>query len=416
MLRLCLGLVLLLACGERTEPAGAGADAGSPEDPNCPARAKVGETLPDTGAELSKLESWVGSGLFTQAQLDEVLLSADEIAAHDAALRRADESSLVVDLARPLDSETVRKELFQRLSLWEERFRNNEHTLERGDGLAAIKRVQALPFNEERSLYVALKPITLRCAPLLDVVRSVRGDKRFDRNLCSQVRAQEPLEVLGQLGELRFVRSAYAIGFIAKDAPLSPRVPDALTAGYRRPRERVLQQSLTLAGVNLAPGTVLVSAEDRAVHVATAQGFQLSQSLSEEQAQSSARALTRGEFLRAAFGFIGSPYGLGDENGGRDCSRLVLDVLRQFGLHLPRASVQQSQAGLYTIEVPPDTSETDRLGLLDEAAERGVVLMHFPGHIAFYLGRDQGGVPRLFHSFAEFLRSCPSGGETLVEV
>jgi hypothetical protein len=94
----------------------------------------------------------------------------------------------------------------------------------------------------------------------------------------------------------------------------------------------------------------------------------------------------------------------------------VLDVLRSFGLHLPRTSTQQSKSGGYTIEVPPETNETERLGLLDEAARRGVVLLHFPGHIAVYLGRDKSGVPRLLHSFAEYLAPCEGGGETLFEV
>jgi hypothetical protein len=405
--------LLVAACSKQNvaPSAGLAADAGSAQ---CPARAKVGTTLPNTTPALSELSTWLG--FYSAAQLDEVLLDSEQLAAHDAALRRADESSLVVDLGRPLDSELVRRELYGRLTLWEERFRTGEHTLEQGDGLASLKQMQAHSFVEQRGLYVALAPIALRCAPMLGVLRAVHGDPRFDRNMCSQVRAQEPLEVLGQLGELRFVRSAYAIGFIPKDAPLSAQVPAQLEATYRRPEELLLRRDLTLDGVALKAGSVLVGAGEGRVLLASTKGVSPSRPLSPDEAQPGRRPLTRRAFLEQAFGYVGAPYGLGDEGGGRDCSRLVLDVLRGFGLHLPRSSAQQSQAGVYTVDVPSDASETERLGLLDQAVERGVVLLHFPGHIAFYLGRDPSGVPRLLHSFAEFLRSCPGGGETLVEV
>ena len=45
-----------------------------------------------------------------------------------------------------------------------------------------------------------------------------------------------------------------------------------------------------------------------------------------------------------------------------------------------------------------------------------MVLVHFPGHIMLYLGRDKAGTPRVLHSFAEYLAPCPGGGETLLEV
>lgn len=406
-----LALGSLSACDKRQGSADAAAVSANSK---CPAREKPGPTMPNTAPELSQLSTWLG--FYSPAQLDEVLLDVDALAAHDAALRRADESSLVVDLGRPLDSEIVRRELYQRLSLWEERFRSGEYALEGGDGLEATKRAGQPGFVEQRSLRVALAPIPLRCAPFAGAVRSVRGDARFDRNMCSQVRAQEPLEVLGQLGDQRFVRSAYAIGFIDKSAALSPAVPAELDATYRHPRELVLRRDLKLGETDLKAGSVLVAGDEGTASLATARGIERSRALGAEEAFATLRPLTRRAFLEEAFRYVGAPYGLGDERGGRDCSRLVLDVLRSFGLHLPRASVQQSQAGLYTIEVPAEAGETERLGLLDEAAERGVVLLHFPGHIAFYLGRDKQGVPRLLHSFAEYLRTCPGGGETLVEV
>ena len=85
----------------------------------------------------------------------------------------------------------------------------------------------------------------------------------------------------------------------------------------------------------------------------------------------------------------------------------MLDVLSQFGLHVPRTSGEQGASGLYTVDVPADASETERLGLLEAAHARGLVLIHLPGHIMTYLGRDHQGTPRVLHSFAEYLAPCP---------
>jgi hypothetical protein len=44
--------------------------------------------------------------------------------------------------------------------------------------------------------------------------------------------------------------------------------------------------------------------------------------------------------------------------------------------------------------------------LVEAAARRGVVLLHFPGHIMLYLGTTEEGVPMAIHAFSEFLTPC----------
>jgi hypothetical protein len=385
-----------------------------PENPKCPARMKAPATLPNTKAELGTAAYWESS--LSAALLDEVLLDEAELAAHDEALHGAvDDTLRFVDLRNSPDGQELSRELSQRLEFWRARFRSHEYVLENADQKNA-ENAFAARFSEERALHVALEPVALHCTPMLEVVRSVKGDKRFDRNMCSQVRAQEPLEVLGRFGDVLFARSAFAVGFIDPKARLSPRVPAELEAAFRAGRELSLQSKLKLSDAELPAHSMLVPNDEGGVWLASAGGFEKSRAITSSEGQSTSRPLTRRAFLREAMSYVGSPYGLGDERGGRDCSRFVLDVLRSFGLHLPRTSVQQSKSGSYTIEIPSETNETERLGLLDEAAERGIVLLHFPGHIAIYLGRDQEGVPRLLHSFAEYLAPCEGGGETLFEV
>jgi cell wall-associated NlpC family hydrolase len=385
-----------------------------PENPKCPARSRAPATLPNTPAELSSVAYWESA--FTPAQLDQVLMREDELSAHDEALRGPiDDTLRFVDLSHVPDGKELEHEMNQRLDFWRARFRSREYVLENA-GDKNPERAFDAHFIEERSLRVALSPIALRCTPMLDVVRSVKGDKRFDRNMCSQVRAQEAIEVMGRYGDVLFARGRFAVGFIDPKAPLSPPVPAELEAAYRSGRELTLQKDLKLLDSELPARSALVANGEGGAWLATAKGFEKSRPLTAQEAAKASRPLTRRAFLREAFSYLGSPYGLGDEKGGRDCSRFILDVLRSFGLHLPRTSVQQSKSGLYTIDIPPETNETERLGLLDEAVQRGVVLMHFPGHIAIYLGRDKAGVPRLLHSFAEYLAPCEGGGETLFEV
>lgn len=409
---------VLLGCGSSKERSlRENATPSAREAERCPARDKLGAELPNTPRALSELSYWLNDASDQGRALDEVLLDKPSLSAQDAALRSgAPEAFRFGAIGQSPDAETVRRELEQRLTFWLERFRSGDYTLEKGDGLALMQKAKDSPFVEGHSLVVALSPITLHCAPMLSTIRSVKGDPRFDRNMCSQVRAQEPLEILGRVGGVRFARSAYAVGFIGDDVPLSPEVPENLQAAYRNPRELELKRDLTLDGVALGAQSFLVSAGEGRAWLAKPSGFSRSRPLTPSEAQSTERPLTRRAFLEEAFRYIDAPYGLGDERGGRDCSRLTLDVLRGFGLHLPRVSVQQSEAGVYTLDIPEEANETERLGVLDEASERGIVLLHFPGHIAFYLGRDQKGVPRLLHSFAEYLRPCDGGGETLVEV
>jgi hypothetical protein len=131
---------------------------------------------------------------------------------------------------------------------------------------------------------------------------------------------------------------------------------------------------------------------------------------------STARPLTRRAVLEEAFALLGSPYGWGDHAGGRDCSRYLLDIFETFGLPLPRHSSQQALAGSFAVDVAGVTNPRDKQQVIEEAARSGIVLLHFPGHIMLYLGRDRAGRPMVIHSFSEYLEPCRPEGETLRRV
>lgn len=394
---------------------------------HCPERAPAPAALPNSFPELSQLSYWLAQ--HDEAKLSASLLSPTELRSHAVAMRTSpDGIAPSLNLARTLSSEEITAQLSARFAAFEPRFSSGEWVAvtDPAQSLAALRGNPGSAFVDARSLHVALAPVDLYCMPFTSRVRSTTGTPQFDRNRCSQARAQEPIEVLGRYGPtLRVARTRYAWGFIREQAALSPKVPSELEPLYRTPTEELtLTGELTQGKASLPQGTLLplvgtsqntsATAAYEAI-LATTHGFEHT-TLTVSQAMPTARPLTRRAFWTEAFKYIKGPYGWGDENGGRDCSRLWVDVLNQFGLHPPRTSGDQSSSGLFSVDVPADASETERLSLLDEAHARGIVLAHFPGHIMAYLGRDHQGTPRAFHSFAEYMVPCDGGGERLLDV
>ena len=83
-----------------------------------------------------------------------------------------------------------------------------------------------------------------------------------------------------------------------------------------------------------------------------------------------------------------------------------MDTFGALGLALPRHSRAQAFAGTFRVNIEPVENERERLLLMDAVARRGIVLLHFPGHIMLYLGRTEDGQPMALHAFAEYMRLC----------
>ncbi|MDB4973423.1 MAG: hypothetical protein JWN48_1764, partial [Myxococcaceae bacterium] len=321
-----------------------------PASAACPATAKAPTPLPNTAAELESLSYWLAAS--DAKQLDEVLLSERELAVHDQAIRSAPDGSLrIVDLGHPASRAEVQEALDERLKTYADSFAKGAYSSTHANALAELQSV-GQTWVEQHELRVALSPIDLSCVPFAEAIRMGASAAGFDRNRCSQARAQEPIELLGKVGpSMLLARTKNAFGFIAESAPLSPAVPSELTAAYRAPATLELQSALELSGQALPAGTLLRSARAGKAWLATREGFVESRPLEAHEALATRRPLTRRSLLTEAFRYLRTPYGWGDENGGRDCSRFVLDVLAGFGVGMPRTSSHQSEAGRYTVEV-----------------------------------------------------------------
>ncbi len=390
----------------------------------CPATKDAPDPLPGVRAEHRSVAYWIER----TSKADAVVLSAAEIARHNAAFAavaaaQPDREPLThADLlTRPAPGRFL-AELGERLGYMAERIRDGRYLDAAGHRLSAeLMEPFAVPGQLPPmvgELRVAVAPIALRCGPrAAGLFKGPAVDPRFDRNSCSTIRPQEPLEILARwAGGMTLVRTRYTFGWIGSAAPLSPPVPaDQAAAFANGPRLRAVAR-LTLRGqggrsLTVADKTLLTAGPERRALFATVAGFDTSQPLSSAEAFSTVRPLTRSAMLEEAFSYLGTPYGWGGHQGGRDCSRFLMDVFWAFGLHLPRHSGVQAKAGSFVIDIAKLTGDPQRLALIDEAAGQGVVLLHFPGHIMLYLGRNAAGVPMAIHAFAEYLERCDNAGD-----
>jgi hypothetical protein len=400
-------------------------------NPNCPASADGPSALPRVREEETALAYWLTAERAT-GDLDEVLLDPDAIDAQNRAVASGgddlpfDRASLATTPAREL----IEGEVRERLAYMREKLASGEYVDENGarataELLARFDPPSAIAVAPD--LRIALDRIPLRCGPRTEALYSAPStagsspDRAFDRNACSMIERQEPLQVLARWSDgLLLVRTRYALGFVGQDAPLSPEIAAADAALFThapRARSRAGLSIASADGAELAidPDVLLPLDGDRVVFAAR-DGVHRSQPLAPGLLDPVRRPLTRRAFLTEAFRHLGEPYGWGGLAGGLDCSELVMDVLGTFGIEMPRHSARQAEAGTFSIAIPETASESDRLRLIDAAARRGIVLLHFPGHTMIWLGRTAGGEPRILHSFAEFLEPCAGGGETLRRV
>ncbi len=364
--------LLLAACGQSTAPEVQPEAETKPQPAKveapavCPPRLPAPEEMPRVTAEHRTAAYWVGR----VPDPDEALLTPSQVADHNAALRNAGDAIpfTVYDLAAPPDAAKIQTDLKERFAWLAERFEGGEYV--DGEGKKITTRFDAShAARPGTALHRADALTQIHCAPTPVSYYTPSLDKRFDRNHCSSLRPGEVVRVEATWPNgMRMVRARYVYGWVEADAKLSAAQVDPPAPPATKP-------------------------------------------------------LTRRALLEAAFSYLGKPYGWGGVDGGRDCSRFLMDLFDEFGLELPRHSVSQAAAGTFVLDVSKVTGEQEKLSLVDAAADRGIVLLHFPGHIMLYLGRDAAGVPMAIHAFAEYLKPCekidpakPEQKETLFEV
>ncbi len=366
-----LGAFDLLACAAPHDPARptATSQAAAGAAGSCPARIPATTPLPGTRPEHATLAYWLGR--YSALELDTPLLSVAEIAAYNARVGRRPGGHRFAQksLRVPPDRVELAHDLAGRLAPMRAKLDTAALVAADGQRLAGVALdAFAAPLPAlELALHSAARDTQLRCGPHPGPLREGAGDPRYDRNACSAVRAREPVEVLARWDNgMWLARTRYAIGWLDADTALSPPVTAA-------DREGLLGRTHP----------------------------------------TDPRPLTRRALFTEAFDLLDSRYGFGDADGGRDCSRLQLDIFEHFDLALPRHSGWQAQAGNFQVDVS-GVEEHEKLRLLDAVARDAAVLLAFPGHIMLYLGRNAEGAPMALHAIGEYVMRCASGGESIV--
>jgi len=327
---------------------------------SCPEMRAVDPPLANVSPEHETLEYWL-SRSEPYGPLDEPLLSAEAIRRHDLALRQSRDGEPIgqADLLAPVDRDALQVQIDERLAYLSKRLaaeelvdRNGE-PIESGDA-ASFEAPASIDTVDEWRVVEKLEP--LRCGPYDGGLYTTPVDRDFDRNRCSTMREGEVVQLLAHWPNgMHLARTSYALGWVTTEALSSPL--------------------------------------DRA----TVQG---------RLERSELQAFTRRALLTEAFTMRGEQYGWGGKDGGYDCSRFLLELFGRFGIDLPRHSARQAMAGTFTVDVAAVEDLNEKRLLLEAAAHRGVVLLHFPGHIMLYLGTTEEGVPMAIHAFSEFLTPC----------
>jgi hypothetical protein len=301
--------------------------------------------------------------------LDEPLLNDHEVQRHNLALAAptGGEPLGQFDLLAPIDRRALQVQVEERLAHLREKLQAGELVDSRGKRIdearvAAFELPDSMhPMDEWR---IVEQPMPLRCGPFGEGLYKTPIDPDFDRNRCSTMREGEVVQLLGRWPNgMHLARAPYALGWVGSGARSSPIGRNALEA---RLRER-----------EILP-------------------------------------FTRRAVLTEALSMLGEPYGWGGKDGGYDCSQFVLDLFARFGIELPRHSSRQSIAGTFSIDVSSIEDPNEKRLLFDAAARRGIVLLHFPGHIMLYLGTTEEGAPMAIHAFSEFLTPCNGTTEETV--
>ncbi|MEG0249909.1 MAG: cell wall-binding repeat-containing protein [Peptostreptococcus sp.] len=107
---------------------------------------------------------------------------------------------------------------------------------------------------------------------------------------------------------------------------------------------------------------------------------------------------TEANVIKQVLKFQGEKYGWGHSNMTRDCSGLVRDVYRSFGIVMARdASSQQSDIIGKKTDFRNAKSQKAKEDLL--LRQRPGNCFYLPGHVFMYLGKDQNNRPMIIHQY-----------------
>jgi len=426
-----LGLTGCLACRSRTTADASGPSGRAPSGSRpCPEDEAAPPLLPDQHPFHSLPEFWLARGPAPEA----TRVRLEAILEHNRRVHALREEGWpsgrweLQDL--PFSPERVRARLRTRLLSLRKGAEAGKWLLLNGGPptalLAALERAvdKAQPADELRVLH---RSAALRCFPTDEGLYDKPWQSAFDLMQCAQLRFGEMVRVGAKGERFWYVWSPYAEGWIAPEA-LTPVLGEDEARSYHEPARFVVAQAdrvplwtdrqggTILGEVRLGGRLPLLGEEEGLLRVVAPgpAGLRTAWVRRADAVSVGFPVLSFDRLVARAFSLLNSPYGWGDVGDNRDCSRLIMDLFGAFGVELPRNTWHQAQAGARRVEVG-SMDEPAKARAIQEAASRGIVLLHMPGHIMLYLGRD-GDRLFAFHQFSGYLVPCEGGGETMKRV
>lgn len=251
--------------------------------------------------------------------------------------------------------------------------------------------------------------VSIRTFPTDDCVTSQPDDREFDDLQETTLDPAEPVIILHQsLNKAWYYVQAYnyrgwlSAGSVAIAASRQEWLEYVDTAEFLT----VIDSKLTIGDKQFAMGSKLPLADRKnsplLVDRLTANGsyavklpvrgargelaFELAQVAANDQVIKGYLPYTRSNIIRQAFKLQGERYGWGGMYGGWDCSALVLDVYRSFGLKLPRNADEQEMAAGRTVVLRGSAKErAEQIRSMEPGAG-----LYMPGHTTLYLGENEG--------------------------
>lgn len=320
------------------------------------------------------------------------------------------------------DQERVSRELDERVQWLLARIKSGHYveTKMGAFGRASQRIRKAFKVDEFR---VVTKGTILHCIPMSSGLFTHPMDTDFNRNHCSGLHPSEIVRVLrsSRADGWVYVHTGHSVGWVDPNQ-LTPAIAPAIAQQFRdkTPRLVVLDDHLELSnGVILRMGANLPllatnQAGDYRVQVPHETGLQSVLVSKSANVRAGFLPFTRRNLYALLFSVLDAPYGWGGRDGGRDCSRLILDVFSSFGIQLGRHSTEQSRSGIHSVELKA-MSRKDKLKAIRAASKKGVLLLYMRGHIMVYLN-ESGGRPYAISSISEYMRPCAGKGEQVVRL
>jgi hypothetical protein len=347
---------------------------------------------------------------------DRVVMSAEEIEVLNGENRRDAWGHQDVLANEVVEGTRVEKELRERFDWLSGRLSTGKYVEGVAGTLEASQRL-ARSSTKVIEARVVAKETDLRCVPSFEGFYTAPVDRDFDRNQCSRLHLGEVVRVLrvSEDATWRYVHAGHSVGWVHGEV-LTPVLLVEDAQAFRAPARQVvaIADGVELpGGQRLRMGTVLPLTDEVegtfTVVVPTIRGLVSSPLTAGPELHVGSLPFTRANIWRLAMSTLGDPYGWGERGGARDCSRLLLDVFRVFGVELGRHSLAQARSGSSTVELK-GLGERAKLAAIREAARDSVVLLYMSGHIMLYLG-ERGGAPFAISAISEFVTPCQGPGD-----